>query len=169
MEPYEYKRPNGDVLEIRGTGAAVDAIATVSVREVFAKSPSTVVVDAADLPEITGKLHEACGLPSPVMLDSQQIPEDGSQVSYGDFRIGRDRSGVAFELHDRATSMPPRAALVLAAYIAAYAMQADAEPDPAEVAELADMLGDFPTPRTAAEMARVLLLSGKVRMVCNGE
>jgi hypothetical protein len=135
MEPYVYDGKYGSGRMAISQNSKEQKLAAVGVSGAL-----PAYVAAEDLPEIAANLYEACGLPSPVILDPQQIPEDGSQVGYGDFRISRDDHGVAFELHGRATCMPPRAALVLAAYITAYAMQAEAEPDPEEVEELARAL-----------------------------
>lgn len=90
------------------------------------------------LPAVTAAMHEAVGVPAPVILPRPQIPEDDSPLCYGNFVIRLEDSGVAIGLPGfYGKAIPPGAALELAAYIAAYAGQADAEPDPVEVEELA--------------------------------
>lgn len=101
-----------------------------------------VCVSAADLPALTARLYEACGLPAPVMLTRIPVnPEKASQ--FGPFsvcavpprtvQINIDASG-----GDGAASavLPTALARTFAACLVAYAEAADSEPDPAELAAL---------------------------------
>ena len=127
MEPYIYRRPNGDVLDIRGTGE----VAVVTVQPVEGDDSATIVIPADDLGKVFGALREACGLPSPVILgrSSARFPVDGSRFRFGDFGFRLYPEGVAPSLPGiEAMPVPPGALRELAAHLVSLADHAEAVP-----------------------------------------
>jgi hypothetical protein len=132
-----------DLLHIDGDGARLQAGrwchapgATLSV-----DNGSLVDVSAGDLPGVVAKLYEACGLPSPVILERPAVPEgeewkpDGNSL----LRVSRDRDRLTVRttMDGGAAVLSPVAARAMAGVLAALAGEAEAEPDPTEVDDLA--------------------------------
>jgi hypothetical protein len=98
-------------------------------------------VESADFPALIGALYEAAGLPAPVVLERPGVPQGTSPLRYGDFGMRMHKGGIAFSLPGvEARAISPAAARELAAHIAAYADEADREPDAAEAEELTGFL-----------------------------
>jgi hypothetical protein len=101
---------------------------------------SETCVGAAELPGVIAAMYEAAGLPAPVILERPETTPAGTSTAIGfvyPFRSARgDLVGVVTsEVRD--AYLTPTEARKAAAVIAAYADEADADPDPAEVEELA--------------------------------
>jgi hypothetical protein len=138
MKDYTYKDGFGGELEIRsgeGGCALVDMGTDDRAR-----------VSADDLPEVAGKLYEACGRSSPVILDrpSIRIPADGGPLFCGDLSLRMHEGGISMGLPGipgiTAAAVSPDALRRRAAFMAAYADAAEAEPDPAEVDRVARII-----------------------------
>lgn len=162
MEPYRHEDSDGDVLSIsEREGKPGTALV---------KARGGAEVSAADLPEIVRALHEACGLPSPLILSR---PETASGVRWvGDVYTGRLGSKVTIGRRvEQPDELDPDDALELAAAIAANAEAIRrGEPDAAEVDDLAGVIMQALNPGAmgldgARPMARKLLATGRVRMV----
>lgn len=160
MKPYEYNEPGTDVLLRISPALSGDARVIID----SGKPSVHVDIDPADVPAAVLALYEAAGLPEPVMLERQGIPQDGSQVRYGDFTVKLSDGGVTVALPGiEPLPVPPRAALSLASYIATYALLAEAEPDPAAVDALAMVLVEGTGAMGiggARPLARKILLAG---------
>jgi hypothetical protein len=102
-------------------------------------------VRAAGFPAFIAALYEAAGLPAPVILERPAVPKDGARLRFGKFGMRMLNGGIAFSLPGvEVEAVPPGAARELAAHIAAYADEAEGEPDPDDVTELAEEIrGDL--------------------------
>jgi hypothetical protein len=152
METYTYKDGMGGELEIRpgeGGRALVDMGTDDRAR-----------VSADDLPEVIGKLYEACGLPSPVILERPSISiPDGDPVRCGDLSLRMYEGGISMGLPGvTAAAISPDALRRRAAFMAAYADAVEAEPDPAGIDELTGILSAA-DPEEAHEMASLKALA----------
>jgi len=133
MEPWTYT--DGDNGEL--------VISTCNPGEVTVQTQgnaSLAVVIADDLPEVVAKLYEACGLPSPVILERPgvSIPAGGDPLFCGDLSLRTYEYGIAMGLPGiTAAAVAPGTLRRRAAFMAAYADAAEAEPDPADVGALA--------------------------------
>jgi hypothetical protein len=133
MEPWTYT--DGDKGEL--------VISTCNPGEVTVQTQgngSLAVVMADDLPEVTAKLYEACGLPAPVILarpGTEMLGTPDLPVRLAGFRIWRGGSGVCIDSTAAFSSLSPDVIRTLAAVLAVHAGEAEAEPDPAEVDGLA--------------------------------
>lgn len=144
MEMWKHEDAAGDKLFI-GPHTSKPATAFLTA------AANGVEITPKDLPAFTGKLREACGLPSPVIPErsSARFPEDGSPFRFGGFGFRLRPEGVCPSLPGiEAKAVPPAALRELAAHLVALADDAEArpEPDPDEVDELAHAirLGLFP-------------------------
>lgn len=123
-------------------------------------------VPASDVPGVAAKtaiaMHEAAGLPAPVILDRPDITTDihyfGERRGYQP-SVGRNTNPARPVHLVFDGGMTRTEAYELAALLAAYADTAP-EPDPAEVAELAEVLG---TDCTLTGMARAVIAAGWAR------
>jgi hypothetical protein len=134
MEPYVHEDDNGNMLTIYSEGDR----AGMTICGEAADDPLRVFPE--DFAKIAEALAKRCGLPSPVILNrsSARFPDDGSLFRFGDFGFRLYPEGVAPSLPGIEAKVVPAAALrELAAHLVALADQAEAEPDPAEVDELA--------------------------------
>jgi hypothetical protein len=144
MEPYIYRRPNGDVLDIQGTGE----VAVVTVQPIEGDDSATIVIPAGDLGKVFGALREACGLPPAVILDRPDFNGlstermDWSPDPNSLLRVSRDRDRLTVRttMDGGAGVLTPAAGRATAAVLAVLADEAEAEPDPEEVDELAAAL-----------------------------
>jgi hypothetical protein len=132
METYRHEDEEGDWLSIapRDRKPATALI----------KSSGGAEVTPAELPVITAKLYEACGQPSPVILErpSVSIPAGGEPLFCGDLSLRTYEGGVSMGLPGiTAAAISPDALRRRAAFMAAYADALEAEPDPAEVDRIA--------------------------------
>lgn len=155
MEPYRHEDADGDAMTISpGDGEALIVI--------LKQLP--VRVGPPDIDGITRAMHEACGQQPPVILERPdvQIPRDGSPVRFGDFGFRLYEGDIAVSLPGIvAKAITPGALRETAAFMAAYADAVEAEPDPADVDDLAAAImrahnpgvmgldGARPTARTA--------------------
>lgn len=140
MEPYEYMDPDDRKLTIwpRNASASTDALVRI-----YDGDFATITVKQSAVREIAGKLYEACGLPSPVILERPEItiPANGDSVRCGDLSLRMYDGGISMGLPGvTAAAISPDALRRRAAFMAAYAEQAEAEPDPEEVEALAKVL-----------------------------
>ena len=136
MRPY--RNAGGAELWIAPGGSGIAQITVVA-----NGCENEMLVDACDLPEVVAKLYEACGLPSPVILarSSARFPEGGAPFRFGDFGFRLGPGGVSPSLPGlTAKAVPPGFLRELAGHLVALADEADAEPDPADVDELAVLL-----------------------------
>jgi hypothetical protein len=145
MEPYKYVDADDDALTIES------GIGRLSGAAIVRASDDGVGIRPAGLPVITGKLYEACGLPSPVILErsSARFPEGGKPFRFGVLGFRLYPEGIAPSLPGVVEGpMPPAALRALASHLVALADDAEAnpEPDPDEVDELAHAirLGLYP-------------------------
>jgi hypothetical protein len=129
VKPYAYTDGSGDELVI---ASPVDC-------DVAVLSAAEVCVDPLHIPEIAAKMYEACGQQPPVMLGRPDIPESdpwcpwpGSSLS----AIAAGRQVRQMWLNGPSLSMAP----AQARQYAALADRADAEPDPADVDDLAAVI-----------------------------
>jgi hypothetical protein len=126
MEPYVYESPSGATLRVDISG--VGAMLKVTGRN---GGEAWVPVEPLAVNDIAGKLHEACGLPSPVILErsSARFPEDGTAFRFGEFGFRLYPEGVAPSLPGIvAKAVPPAALRELAAHLIALADHAEAVP-----------------------------------------
>jgi hypothetical protein len=138
MEPYEYMDPDDRKLTIwpRNASASTDALARICDGD-----EATITVKQSAVREITGKLYEACGLPSPVILERPEFNPGRSLDRIGDVQVGRLDGKVTVGLYQiQPETLTPAYARELAALIALHADQAEAEPDPEEVDALAEAI-----------------------------
>jgi hypothetical protein len=132
MEPQVWADEEGDELVFAPSGEAPGRL------RLHARRGVGVYVTAADIPVIAGKAYRALGLPSPVILERPEVPQDGSPFRFGDFGLTMRNGSVAVSLPGvEGEAITPAALRKAAAYLAAYADMAVAQPDPAEVEELA--------------------------------
>lgn len=106
---------------------------------VTVSKPCGVHVEAADFPALIAALHEAAGLPAPVILERPEIsPGEAKGVNVFTVDLNRDLSVRVGLGSAKGVPLGPSVARHLASVIAAYADAAEAarEPDPAEVEEL---------------------------------
>lgn len=124
MEMWKHEDADGDKLFIGPhTSKPATAFLTAAARGVE--------ITPKDLPAFTGKLHEACGLPSPVIPErsSARFPEDGGPFRFGDFGFRLRPEGVCPSLPGiEAKAVPPAALRELAAHLVALADDAEAQP-----------------------------------------
>lgn len=99
---------------------------------------SLVDVSTDEFPALIAALYEAAGLGTPVVLERPELHEYTHACGIS---LRREGSRIFVAVPDEA-SLEPGTARRLAAYLAAYADQADAEPDPAQVEELTVLLGE---------------------------
>jgi len=126
MEPYVYESPSGATLRVDISG--VGAMLKVTGRN---GGEAWVPVEPLAVNDIAGKLHEACGLPSSVILptSSARFPEDGKPFRFGDFGFRLRPDGVCPSLPGiEAKAVPPAALRELAAHLVALADDAEAQP-----------------------------------------
>jgi len=126
MEPYLYDGKYGSGRMTISRNSKEQKLAAVGVSGAL-----PAYVAAEDLPEIIEKLYEACGLPSPVILEpsSARFPEDGAAFRFGDFGFRLYPEGVAPSLPGIvAKAVPPAALRELAAHLVALAGHAEAGP-----------------------------------------
>jgi hypothetical protein len=119
-----------------------------------------VEVTPEKIPAITAALYEACGLESPVVVELPEV-DTSKPHGIGPFRLSLADGGVRVEVVAPAGPVwMPCELRDFAAVAAAYAAAADAEPDPADVEELAAVMrADHPAylPRTFEDDARTAL------------
>jgi len=105
-------------------------------------------IPAADVPGvaagIAAAMHEAAGLPAPVILERPEVTFKDGVNRAGRIEVGRLGDRVTVGLYGiQPEELEPDVARRLAALIAVRADEAqDGEPDPAEVEELATILHD---------------------------
>ena len=144
MLPYRYLPPPGEEISI-GQDGADHCLVTVCGSRGFAATtrvlPDEVPAVAAG---IAAAMHEAAGLPAPVILERPEIdPEGAAGVNVFTVGLDRDLSVCVSYGKQKAVPVAPSVARKLASVIAAYADAAQAhqdEPDPAEVGELAAVI-----------------------------
>lgn len=136
MKPYVHEDENGNTLKLSPDGGRVE-FAIDAVDAPFRAYPD-------DLPVITGKLYEACGEEAPLMLVLPEIPEGGEWKPDPDslLRVSRDRDRLTVRttMDGGAAVLTPAAARAMVVALAVLADEAEAEPDPEEVEELAHAL-----------------------------
>ena len=136
MEPYRFISENGGELWISPHGDGPSALLS-AVRN---GDEAEVLVTRTGLADVTAKLYEACGLPSPVILERPgvSIPAGGDPLFCGDLSLRTYEYGIAMGLPGiTAAAVAPGTLRRRAAFMAAYADAAEAEPDPADVGALA--------------------------------
>lgn len=144
MLPYRYLPPPGEEISI-GQDGDDHCLVTVCGSRGFAATtrvlPDEVPAVAAG---IAAAMHEAAGLPAPVILERPEIdPEGAAGVNVFTVGLDRDLSVCVSYGKQKAVPVAPSVARKLASVIAAYADAAQAhqdEPDPAEVGELAAVI-----------------------------
>ena len=144
MLPYRYLPRPGEEISI-GQDGDDHCLVTVCGSRGFAATtrvlPDEVPAVAAG---IAAAMHEAAGLPAPVILERPEIdPEGAAGINVFTVRLDRDLSVCVAGRAGHASPVAPSVARKLASVIAAYADAAEAarnEPDPAEVEELAYVL-----------------------------
>ena len=144
MLPYRYLPPPGGEISI-GQDGDDHCLVTVCGSRGFAATtrvlPDEVPAVAAG---IAAAMHEAAGLPAPVILERPEIdPEGAAGVNVFTVGLDRDLSVCVSYGKQKAVPVAPSVARKLASVIAAYADAAQAhqdEPDPAEVGELAAVI-----------------------------
>jgi hypothetical protein len=163
MKPYRHEDDEHDWLTIaERDGLRAEDTAVIRACD------NGVEITRADLPVITGKLYEACGLPAPVILERPNLTGLGTEdspVARAGFKVWRSAKGVhlteVFPAPPEDGWSEPAHALELAAVIAVLA-ERPPEPDPAEVGALALVIaGDCSAGIEAAKpTARKILLAG---------
>jgi hypothetical protein len=141
MEPYRHERPNGNMMAI---SPADTAKAVISVRE--GDQEAAIVVGAGAVPALAEGLYEAAGLGRPVilaapaprvMLAGGPHGEELVRVRPSPAGGSSNLPGVMLGLGSQSVRLiddePVRVALALVDAM----KEAEGEPDPAEVAELA--------------------------------
>ena len=106
-------------------------------------APGGVEVTPEKIPEITKALYEACGQQPPTVVDLPEVtaeyrPMPGSMLKVS--RLGRNVHIEWDATNGCGSSLAPADARRFAAAIVAYAEEAETEPNPAEVEELADAI-----------------------------
>ena len=141
--PYVYNPRPGDRVTVsaapggRGCGLAV-----------CADGAAMTGIPAADVPGvaagIAAAMHEAAGLPAPVILERPEVTFKDGVNRAGRIEVGRLGDRVTVGLYGiQPEELEPDVARRLAALIAVRAGEVqDGEPDPAEVEELATILHD---------------------------
>jgi hypothetical protein len=142
MEPYVYDGKYGSGRMAISQNSKEQKLAAVGVSGAL-----PAYVAAEDLAEIAANLYEACGLPSPVILNRSEFNPGRSLDRIGDVHVGHLGGKVTVGLYQvQPETLTPAYARELAALIALHADEAEGEPDPEEVDELAHAirLGLFP-------------------------
>lgn len=145
--PYVYTPRPGERVKVDRRGGGTDD-AHVSV---CAQGAGSIAITAGEVPGvaagIASAMHEAAGLPAPVILKRPEIVPDGAgETGINVFTVRAEPHLGSVSVRYRGTPaaavIAPGPARVLAAVIAAYADAAEAacEPDPAEVEELAELM-----------------------------
>jgi hypothetical protein len=168
MDSHGFADGKGGRLEIRGVTFASGGLPVVVTGE------QGFAVDPGEIPEITAKLYEAAGSVPPVMLGRPDIPDGASWSPWQDcpLTVAVDGGKVRQMWRDGPSlSMTPAQARQHAAALVVLADRAEAEPDPAEVEALTDVLREtyqrdnhvsFP------DHARAILLAGWKREAGHG-
>lgn len=141
MKPYEYtEAADGENLRIEPGphGGAWLIVQNYGASRIIEVDPSAV-------PAAALALYEAAGLPAPVILPRVMHPLSGPwRLSEGSTLTAScygKQVRIAFDqVNGPASAFPPAEARELAAVLVALADQAEAEPDPAEVEELAEAI-----------------------------
>ena len=135
----------------------------------------TAYLDALDIPEVTGKLWEACGQQPPVMLgrpDLDSARDEDGWVSVAGVQLRESAAGVTVEIPGGMRTLTAAQARQMAAVAVAMADGGDAEPDPAEVDALESALREASGRHDPGDemtgIARALLLAGWKREARNG-
>jgi hypothetical protein len=132
MEPVLWTDEEGDELVLAPSAEVLGRL------RLHTRRTAGVYVTAADIPEITGKLYKAFSLPSPVILQRPEVGPKGAAARSVRAWLSNDGDGVSIGIGGNADTLAPDEADSLAASIAVLAARArTAEPDPAEVDELA--------------------------------
>ena len=122
----------------------------------WVKTAGTACVTSAALPGVTAALWAAAGRPAPIILERPELVATCSLLP--GFRIAPDDGKL--HVHGEAR-MAPQQARTLAAYIVARADVLEAaEPDPAEVTALADVIRETSTSMHSGDIARAILRAG---------
>lgn len=104
-----------------------------------------ICVSKADLPSVVGALHEAAGLPAPVILERPDNPGVFLSLLDGfDFEICSGRVDVTRHATSTRSGVLLEPAVIrgIAAALALLAEDTEREPDPADVDELAMVLAE---------------------------
>ena len=114
---------------------------------------------AADV-DLMAAISEAAGKPAPIILERPALA--GTHTQCGFARIGPDpRDRTRLEVSGLTGSLTPAMARELARHIAARADEIDAaEPDPAEVTALADVIRETSGSTGNLDIARAVLAAG---------
>ena len=132
--PWEYLDCNRRSLQV--APSPVEGAA-----ELRTESGHIVAVADSDLPEFVTTLYQAAGLPAPVILERPAATFEGGVNRAGRIEVGRLGGRVTVGLYGmQPEEIKPAEARRLAALIAIRAGEAEDEPDPAEVEELAEII-----------------------------
>jgi hypothetical protein len=158
MKPYSHKDGNGNELEIRGEEAGARLLVCSGTYE------AECLVRPGELAALAAALYKAAGLPVPVILPCPETP-DTTALPGALFTLGRP-GFVDVEMSTGSGWNVSSVALrIYAASLAMLADEADSQPDPGEVNELAAVLMDELNPRAmgldgAKPLARAILRAG---------
>lgn len=132
MDIYRHEDEDGDWLTITDSGDRDDAA-------LIRAAQGGTEVTRADLPVIVAKLYEACGLPSPVILELPEVgPESVVMARTVRAWLSKAGDGVSIGIDGNSDTLTPDDAERLAAAVTALAARARAgAPDDAEVESLA--------------------------------
>lgn len=171
MKPYTYLSETGAVLR-------VDFAGHVAMLKVTGKNggEAWVPVGPLEIPAITSAMYQACGQRPPVILDCPETRDEYRAMPGSALKVSRNGTLVRVEWDVAcgvASNLPPGNARQFGAAIIALADEAEAEPDPADVDELAVLLMDALNPGTtgiggARPLARAILAAGYRRGARNG-
>ena len=143
MLPYRYLPRPGEEIDV-----CRDSDSRCAVTVIKERLGTSVRISADEVPAvaagIAAAMHEAAGLPAPVILERPEIDPEGA-AGVNVFTVGLDRDLSVCVSYGKQKPIPvaPSVARKLASVIAAYADAAEAArraPDPAEVEELAYIL-----------------------------
>jgi len=152
---YGYVSEDGILLSVEpGPGAAGD-ISSVTV----GGDPVCLIL-AEHRAEVAAGLWTGAGAPAPVILERPDGPADRFQG----IKIERDGGSVLLRIGGNREALDAGAARTLAARIAILADEAEDEPDPAEIEELAELLrehGDCASLRWEAARAALRWMRDK--------
>lgn len=142
--PYRYTPRPGEEIHIVAEGE--DARLYVAGKASGGVLHASARILAGEVPrvaaQIAAAMHEAAGLPAPVILERPaQIPGRGEGNEFGRFTLVYNSGHeVGIAVNGHGDGLPPAEARRMAAHLLARADEAQSQPDPAEVGELAAVI-----------------------------